>query len=45
MEARINQQKEGNLVGSFLKDTSNSEYMSRVKVCQQNGGWTASMWS
>ena len=42
MEARINQQKEGNLVGSFLKDTSNSEYMSRVKVCQQNG-WMDSL--
>ena len=39
---RINQQKEGNLVGSFLKDTSNREYMSRVKVCQQNG-WMDSL--
>ena len=36
MEARINQQQEGNLVGAFLKDTSNSEFMNRVKVCQQN---------
>ena len=42
MEARINQQQEGNLVGSFLKDTSNREYMNRVKVCQQNG-WMDSL--
>ena len=42
MEARINQQLEGNLVGIFLKDSSNREYMNRVKVCQQNG-WMDSL--
>ena len=42
MEARINQQQEGNLVGAFLKDTSNRECMSRVKVYQQNG-WMDSL--
>ena len=42
MEARINQQIEGNLVGIFLKDSSNREYMNRVKVCQQNG-WMDSL--
>ncbi|MEC8616938.1 MAG: peptidylprolyl isomerase [Bacteroidota bacterium] len=42
MEARINQQQEGNLVGAFLKDTSNSEFMNRVKVCQQNA-WMDSL--
>ena len=42
MESRINQQLEGNLVGIFLKDSSNREYMNRVKVCQQNG-WMDSL--
>ena len=42
MEARINQQLEGNLVGIFLKDSSNRGYMNRVKVCQQNG-WMDSL--
>ena len=42
MESRINQQLEGNLVGIFLKDSSNREYMNRVKVCQQNG-WIDSL--
>ena len=42
MEARINQQQEGNLVGAFLKDPSHVEYMNRVKVCQQNG-WMDSL--
>ena len=42
MEARINQQLEGNRVGIFLKDSSNRAYMNRVKVCQQNG-WMDSL--
>ena len=42
MEARINQQLEGNRVGIFLKDSSNKAYMNRVKVCQQNG-WMDSL--
>ena len=42
MEARINQQLEGNRVGMFLKDSSNRAYMNRVKVCQQNG-WMDSL--
>ena len=42
MEARINQQLEGNRVGIFLKDSSNKPYMNRVKVCQQNG-WMDSL--
>ena len=42
MEARINQQLEGNRVGIFLKDSSNKEYINRVKVCQQNG-WMDSL--
>ena len=42
MEARINQQQEGNLVGAFLKNPSHVEYMNRVKVCQQNG-WMDSL--
>ncbi len=42
MEARINQQQEGNLVGAFLKDPSHIEYMNRVKLCQQNG-WMDSL--
>ena len=42
MEARINQQQEGNLVGAFLKNPSHVEYMNKVKVCQQNG-WMDSL--
>ena len=42
MEARINQQLEGNRVGIFLKDSSNRAYMNRVKVCQKNG-WMDSL--
>ena len=36
MEARINQQQEGNLLEHFKKSQSHVEYMNRVKVCQQN---------
>ena len=37
MEMRINQQNENNLVGGFLRDPSNINYMNRVRVCQQKG--------
>ena len=42
MEARINQQLEGNRVGIFLKDSSNKAYMNRVKFANKMGGWIAS---
>tara|TARA_B100001939_G_scaffold58277_1_gene47409 strand:- start:1396 stop:2127 length:732 start_codon:yes stop_codon:yes gene_type:complete len=42
MEMRINQQNENNLVGGFLRDPSNINYMNRVRVCQQKG-WMDSL--
>ena len=36
IEARINQQNENALIGSFLKKTENIHYVNKIKSCQQN---------
>jgi cyclophilin family peptidyl-prolyl cis-trans isomerase len=35
MEARINQQQENSLIGTFLKKNENTNYVDRIKYCQK----------